>query len=91
MFIPGTSPTGIGAVLEQNGYRVSCTSRCLSPAEGGYPQTPREALAAIWAVMQWHKYLLGSPFIMLTDHEELKFSYNLHTSLSKSSAITVQR
>ncbi|CAH8568515.1 unnamed protein product [Dicrocoelium dendriticum] len=85
------SPTGIGAVLEQNGHPVLCISRRLSHAEKGYAQTYREALAVYWAVTRLHKYLFGLRFTIVTDHEALKFIYNPSSSLAKSSAAIVQR
>ncbi|MBM6549361.1 RNase H-like domain-containing protein, partial [Streptococcus dysgalactiae] len=85
------SPTGIGAVLEQNGHPVLCISRRLTKAEQGYAQTQREALAVYWAVSRLHKYLFGIPFTIVSDHEALKFIYNPTNSLAKSSAAMVQR
>ena len=91
VLITDASPTGIGAVLEQDGRPVLCVSRCLSKAEQGYSQTHREALAVYWAVSRLHKYLFGIPFTIVTDHEALKFIYNPSSSLAKSSAAMVQR
>ena len=51
----------------------------------------REALAVYWAVQRLHKYLFGTPFTIVTDHEALKFIYNPYKSLSRSSADMVQR
>ena len=89
--ITDASPTGIGAVLEQDGHPVLCISRRLSSAERGYSQTQREALAVFWAVNRLHKYLFGLHFCIVSDHEALKFIYHPHQSLSKSSAAMVQR
>ena len=91
VLITDASPTGIGAVLEQNGHPVLCISRRLSKAEQGYAQTHREALAVYWAVTRLHKYLFGHYFTIRTDHEALKFIYNPVSSLAKSSAAMVQR
>ncbi|MBM6549372.1 RNA-directed DNA polymerase [Streptococcus dysgalactiae subsp. equisimilis] len=52
VLITDASPSGIGAVLEQNGYPVVCISRRLTKAEQGYAQTHREALAVYWAVFR---------------------------------------
>jgi len=89
--ITDASPTGIGAVLEQNDRPVICISRRLSKAEQGYSQTQREALAVYWAVKRLHKYLFGAKFTIVTDHEALKFIYSPDQSLAKSSAAMVQR
>ena len=88
--ITDASPTGIAAVLEQEGHPILCISRRLSKAESGYAQTHREALAVFWAVTRLHKYLFGQQFTIASDHEPLKFIYNPAHSLSKSSAAMVQ-
>ena len=77
--------------MEQNGHPVVCVSRRLTPAEQGYAQTHREALAVYWAVKRLHKYLFGHPFTIVTDHEALKFIFDPQKSLSRSSAAMVQR
>ncbi|CAL8071465.1 unnamed protein product [Calicophoron daubneyi] len=89
--ITDASPTGIGAVLEQEGKPVVCISRRLSDAEKGYAQTQREALAVYWAVRRLHKYLFGLKFTIVTDHEALKFIYDPKKSIGRSSAAMVQR
>ncbi|CAH8821629.1 unnamed protein product [Trichobilharzia szidati] len=85
------SPTGIAAVLEQNGQPVICISRRLSKSEQGYSQTQKEALAVVWAIRRLHKYLFGTKFHIVTDHQALKFIYNPEKSLNRSSAAKVQR
>ena len=89
--ITDASPTGIGAILEQNGHPILSISRRLSVAEQGYAQTQREALAVYWSVTRLHKYLFGSKFTIITDHEALKFIYDPKKSLAKTSAAMVQR
>lgn len=89
--ITDASPTGIGAVLEQEGHPVLCISRRLSPAERGYSQTQREALAVYWAVTRLHKYLFGCLFTIISDHSALQYIYHPDKSLAKTSAAMVQR
>ena len=89
--ITDASPTGIGAVLEQDGYPVICVSRKLSAAEKGYSQTQREALAVYWAVNRLHKYLFGLKFTIVSDHEALRFLYHPAKSLHKSTSAMVHR
>ena len=89
--ITDASPTGIGAILEQEGKPVICISRRLSDAEKGYAQTQREALAVYWAIRRLHKYLFGLKFTIVTDHEALKFIYDPKKSIGRSSAAMVQR
>jgi transposase InsO family protein len=91
VLITDASPEGIGAILEQDGHPVICVSRRLSKAEQGYAQTHREALAVYWAVKRLHKYLFGTHFTIITDHEALKFIYDPGKSLARSSAAMVQR
>nr|CAH8830390.1 unnamed protein product [Trichobilharzia regenti]CAH8830393.1 unnamed protein product [Trichobilharzia regenti] len=82
---------GIAAVLEQNGQPVICISRRLSKSEQGYSKTQKEALAVVWAMRRLHKYLFGTKFHIVIDHQALKFIYNPEKSLNKSSAAMVQR
>ena len=71
------SDVGLGAVLSQlhhDGERVvSCASSTLTAAQRRYSVTEREALACVWAVERWHKYVWGRTFFVLrTDHQALR-------------------
>ena len=77
--------------MEREGRPVICVSHRLSKAEQGYSQTHREALAVYWAVKRLHKYVFGTKFTIITDHEALKFIYDPLKSLAKSSVFMVQR
>lgn len=70
------SPYGVGCVLSQNfdGIEkpVMFASSTLSPAEKNYSQTHREALAIIFGVKKFHKYIYGTEFIIRTDHQALR-------------------
>lgn len=72
--ITDVSPVGIGTVLEQHGYSVVRVSRRLIAAEQGYSEAQREALAIYWPAQRIHKYLFGSKFTIISDHETLRLT-----------------
>lgn len=74
------SPVGVGAVLNHvfmiNGKKVekpvmyaSCT---LSSAQRNYAQIDREALAIIFAITKFHKFLWGREFTLVTDNSPIQ-------------------
>lgn len=73
------SPVGLGAVLVQRQGRlariISFASKSLTEAERRYPQTQREALAAVWGVERFYFYLYGLKFTLLTDHKTLQYIF----------------
>ena len=72
---------GLGAILMQvdtdSGaeYVVCYASRKLNPAEQKWNTTEQEALAIIWAIEHFRSYLLGTPFIVRSDHSSLQWLY----------------
>lgn len=84
--IVDASPYGVGAILTQRGtgeednHVVAYASRALTDVETRYSQTEREALAVVWACEHFHLYLLGSHFIVTSDHKPLEGIYNKPTS-----------
>ena len=74
------SDFAIGAVLSQvwddGEHPVTYESRKLNVAEGNYATHKKELLAVIHALRTWCHYLLGNHFIVVTDHNSLKY---LHT------------
>ena len=85
------SPTGIGAVLEQEGRPVLFVSKTLSPAERNYAQIEREALAITWAVRRLHKYLVGRKFVLVTDNAPLQFIFSPSKAIPSVAAARIQR
>ena len=69
------SSYGLGAVLLQqaaSGWRpVAYASRALSETERRYAQIEKEALAVTWACTKFSDYLLGSKFLIESDHKPL--------------------
>ena len=89
------SPTGLGAVLyhDIDGCErpVSFASRSLNPAERNYSQLEREALAIVYGVKKFHKFLFGRQFVMQTDNQPLSFILNPKSGIPKVAAARIQR
>ena len=70
-----SSSYGIGAVLyhKVDGIErpVCFISRTLSETERRYAQVEKEALAMVYAIKEFHYYLWGQTFDMITDHRPL--------------------
>jgi hypothetical protein len=72
------STLGIGAVLTQmddNGkeFVIAYTSRSNNNAEAQYSSYEGECLAAIWAIAHFRCYLYSNEFLLVTDHQPLKW------------------
>ena len=75
-----TGPNGLGLVLLQRkpeGWKaVECASRSLTEVEKWYPQIDHGALAIRWACEHYYLYLIGSSFVIETDHQPLLPLFN---------------
>ena len=67
------SAVGLGTVLEQDGHMIAYASRSLTPSERQYSVIQRECLAVVYALKQFHNYLLGHRFQLLIDHAPLQW------------------
>ena len=71
----------LGAVLLQEGHAVAYESRRLNDHEKNLGIYEKELLAILHALDSWKHYLLGTPFILQTDHQSLKY-FMMQTKLS---------
>lgn len=66
------SGKGVGAVLMQEGKPI-VYSKALSNTNLGLSTYEKELLAVVLFVTKWRRYLLGTQFLIKTDHQSLKF------------------
>ncbi|XP_037930881.1 uncharacterized protein K02A2.6-like [Teleopsis dalmanni] len=76
MLATDASRTGLGAVLShhlENGVDrpIVYASRTMTATEQRYTQIDKEALAIVWAVQKFFKYLYARHWILITDHKPL--------------------
>lgn len=90
------SPYGVAAVLshvdEQGAERpVAYASRTLAPAEKNYSQLEREALAIMFGIKRFHKYIYGRQFVLITDNKPLTSIFSPSKDIPTVSALRLQR
>lgn len=89
------SPYGIGAVLSHVVGNVEkpimFASSTLSNSERNYAQLHREALAVVWSVKKFHKYIYGKRVIIYSDHEALKSIFSQTKGMPAVAAAWIQR
>lgn len=90
------SQTGIGGVAYHTFPDGSMkaflhVSRRLTPAESRYSQIELEALAIVWSVTKFHKYIFGRRFLLYTDHRPLLALFGSNKGIPMHVANRIQR
>ena len=69
------SPVGISVILSQkvkgqkDSQVVAYASRALTAVEKRYSQTEKESLGIVWGIENFHLYVYGTHFTLVTDHK----------------------
>jgi RNase H-like domain found in reverse transcriptase len=76
----------LGAILMQidshdNFYTISFASRQLKDHKNNYSPFLLEAVAAVWGMDVFNKYLKGKQLILYTDHKPVEKMGHLHTNM----------
>lgn len=89
------SSRGVGCVLshsiDNTEKPVLFASSSLSKAKKKYSNLERKALAIIFALKKFHKYLYGRRFVLVTDHQPLQFIFGKNKSIPTSAAARITR
>ncbi|XP_055910453.1 uncharacterized protein K02A2.6-like [Eupeodes corollae] len=89
------SPYGVGGILSHiiNGIErpVLFASSTLSSSEQNYSQLHKEALAIIFTVKKFHKYIYGRTFTIYSDHQPLREIFNPKKSTPAVAAARIHR
>ena len=90
------SSYGIGAVISHvmddgSEKPIAYTSRSLSAAERNYAQIDKEGLPIVYGVKNFHHYLYGRKFTIVSDHSPLKHLFNETKSVPAMASARIQR
>ena len=90
------SSHGLGAVIshhnEDSSERpIAYASRILTAAERNYSIIKKEALAIVFGIRKFHRYLYGWKFTLLTDHKPLTLILGPKKGIPVLAALRIQR
>ena len=87
---------GIGGVIlhrfeDGSEKAIAHAGRALTKSEKNYRQIEKEALALVWAIRKFHRYVYGRHFKLLTDHKPLVSIFGSKKGISSHAANRLQR
>lgn len=85
------SEKAISAIFSQNGHLVIYLSRKLKQSEQSMSNIEREALAIVWTTQKARHFLLGSEFLLKSDHRPLEFIFHPSKTLPKVTSARIAR
>ena len=90
------SDYGVGAVISHQfaggqEKAIAHAGRALTKAEKNYGQIEKEALALVFAVRKFHRFVYGRRFTLLTDHKPLLSIFGSKKGISAHAANRLQR
>lgn len=82
------SEHSIAATISQAGRPVAFYSRTLNRSEQNHSAIEKEAYAIVESLKKWRHYLIGKPFLLVTDQRSVSFMFDAkHTSKIKNEKI----
>jgi len=89
------SPSGIAGILshiiDNQKKPIAFASRSLTQAEQNYSQLDREALAIVFAVDHFFKYLFARPFTLVTDNQPVVRIFHQNAQLPRMTSARLLR